>query len=371
MPQIKSMKQLFTLLAVLFFATSSAQAECVKILNADRLDFGVKTGLQEYDCKPTDLIAEKIKQIEPAVVNVRKPADPIAEKIKQIDPTVLSARGDPDLRSGMALILDEKTGQIIYAKNAEMRTPIASITKLMTAMVTLDARLMLDEKITLTDEDIDRVKGTHSRLKIGSQLTRRELLHLALMSSENRAAAALARTYPGGVNAFVSAMNSKALRLGMASTRFADSTGLRSQNQSTAEDLGRMVRAAHTYPIINELTTATSYDLQMPIYKRARALVQKKLASRTRTTVARTLSFHNVAFRNTNKLVSDKDWQIGVSKTGYISEAGHCLVMQATIANQQLIIVLLDSDGKYARIGDAVRIKRWLESSAKPSKRIS
>ena len=349
MPLTKSMKQLFSLVAALTFALSNAHAECVKVLNADRLDFGVKTGLQEYDCKAVD---------------------PIAEKIKQFEPAVLHARGDPDLRSGMVLILDEKTGEIIYAKNAESRTPIASITKLMTAMVTLDARLVLDEKITLTDDDIDRVKGTHSRLKIGAQLTRRELLHLALMSSENRAAAALARTYPGGAEAFIDAMNRKASRLGMASTRFADSTGLRSQNQSTAEDLGRMVRAAHTYPIITELTTTTSYDLQMPIYKRARAFVQKKLASRTRT-AARTLSFHNIAFRNTNKLVSDKEWQIGLSKTGYISEAGHCLVMQATIANQQLIIVLLDSDGKYARIGDAVRIKRWLESNAKPSKRLS
>lgn len=349
MPLTKSMKYLFTLFAALFFATSNTQAECVKIVNADRLDFGVKTGLQEYDCKPVD---------------------PIAEKIKLLDPAVLHARGNPDLRSGMVLILDEKTGEIIYAKNAESRTPIASITKLMTAMVTLDARLSLDEKVTLTDQDIDRVKGTHSRLQIGTSLTRRELLHLALMSSENRAAAALARTYPGGTEAFIAAMNRKASRLGMASTQFADSTGLRSQNQSTAEDLGRMVRAAHTYPIITELTTTTSYDLQMPIYKRARALVQKKLANRTRT-AARTLSFHNIAFRNTNKLVSDKEWQIGLSKTGYISEAGHCLVMQATIANQQLIIVLLDSDGKYARIGDAVRIKRWLESSVKSAKRIS
>ena len=349
MPLTKSMKPLFTLFAALFFATSNAQAECVKILNADRLDFGVKTGLQEYDCKPVDLIAEKIKQFDSAV---------------------LHARGDPDLRSGMVLILDEKTGEIIYAKNAESRTPIASITKLMTAMVILDARLMLDEKITLTNEDIDRVKGTHSRLKIGAQLTRRELLHLALMSSENRAAAALARTYPGGADEFIAAMNRKASRLGMVSTRFADSTGLRSQNQSTAEDLGRMVRAAHTYPIITELTTATSYDLQMPTYKRARALAQKKIANRTRT-AAPTLAFHNIAFRNTNTLVNDKEWHIGLSKTGYISEAGHCLVMQATIANQQLIIVLLDSAGKYARIGDAVRIKRWLESNAKPAKRVS
>lgn len=352
MPITKSMKQLITAFFVLFFVTANAQADCVKMLNADRLDFGVKTGLQEYDCKPMD---------------------PISDKIKQIDAAVLQARGDPDLRSAMALILDEKTGEIIYAKNAESRTPIASITKLMTAMVTLDARLPLDEKLTLTNDDIDRVKGTHSRLQIGSALTRRELLHLALMSSENRAAAALARTYPGGVPAFVEAMNRKASRLGMAATRFADSTGLRSENQSTAEDLARMVRAAHTYPIITELTTATSYDLQMPIYKRARALVQKKLANRTRASsrLARTLAFHHVAFRNTNKLVSDKDWQIGVSKTGYISEAGHCLVMQATIANQPLIIVLLDSDGKYARIGDAVRIKRWLESSIKSLKRVS
>jgi len=349
MPITQSMKQLLTPFFVLFFAMSNAQAECQQVLSADRLDFGVKTGLQEYDCKPVD---------------------PIADKIKQFDAAILHAKGDPDLRSAMALILDEKTGEIIYAKNAEARAPIASITKLMTAMVTLDARLSLDEKITLTNDDIDRVKGTHSRLKIGAALTRRELLHLALMSSENRAAAALARTYPGGSEAFIAAMNRKAMRLGMVSTRFADSTGLRSENQSTAEDLARMVRAAHTYPIIAELTTAASYDLQMPVYKRARTMAQKKLANRSRA--SRTLAlFRSIAFRNTNKLVSDKDWQIGVSKTGYISEAGHCLVMQATIANQPLIIVLLDSDGKYTRIADAVRIKRWLESSLKPTKHVS
>jgi len=357
MPISKSMKQVIAPFFVLFLAISPVRAECVKVLKADRLDFGVKTGLQEYDCKPTDVIADKIKQ------------DVIADKIKQLDTPVLHAKGDPDLRSAIALILDEKTGEIIYTKNAESRTPIASITKLMTAMVTLDARLSLDEKIYLTNEDIDRVKGTHSRLNIGAALTRRELLHLALMSSENRAAAALARTYPGGTDAFIAAMNRKAARLGMVSTRFADSTGLRSENQSTAGDLAHMVRAAHTYPIIAELTTTTSYDLQMPIYKRAKVWAQKKLANRSRA--ARTLAFHNVAFRNTNRLVSDKDWQIGVSKTGYISEAGHCLVMQATIANQQVIIVLLDSNGKYARIDDAVRIKRWLEGSLKTNKRVS
>ncbi len=345
MPITISMKQFITPFFVLFFAASHAQAECQRVLSADRLDFGVKTGLQEYDCKPVDLISDKINQL---------------------DAVVLHAKGDPNLRSSVVLIMDERTGEIMYSKNAESRAPIASITKLMTAMVMLDARLSLDEMIQLTDADIDRVKGTHSRLKIGATLSRRDLLHLSLMSSENRAAAALARTYPGGTDAFISAMNRKASRLGMVSTRFADSTGLRSENQSTAEDLARMVRAAHTYPIIAELTTATSYDLQMPVYKRAR-LAQKKPAKHA----ARTWVMQNVAFRNTNKLVNDKDWQIGLSKTGYISEAGHCLVMQATIANQELIIVLLDSAGKYARIDDAVRIKRWLESSLKPTKHVN
>lgn len=340
------MKQLILPFFVLFLAMSNAQAECQRVLSVDRLDFGVKTGLQEYDCKPVDLIAEKINQLDAAT---------------------LQTKGDPHLRSSVALILDEKTGEIMYSKNAESLASIASITKLMTAMVTLDARLSLDEMITLTNDDIDRVKGTHSRLQIGAALSRRDLMHLALMSSENRAAAALARTYPGGTDAFVVAMNRKASRLGMSSTRFADSTGLRSENQSTAEDLARMVRAAHTYPIITELTTASSYDLQMPVYKRLR-LAKKKSSSRQ---VARTTSVRNIAFRNTNKLVNDKDWQIGVSKTGYISEAGHCLVMQATIANQALIIVLLDSAGKYARIDDAVRIKRWLESSVKTTKHLS
>ncbi len=339
---IQSMKKQIILLAALLCASAFAQAECKKVLNADRLDFGVKTGLQEYDCpKAADPIAEKIQQYE----------------TRQYDTGVSAQnlKGDPELSSSMALIVDEATGEIIYAKNAESRTSIASITKLMTAMVTLDSRLPLHEKITISNDDIDRVKGTRSRLGVGLSLTRRELLHLALMSSENRAAAALARSYPGGTHAFVAAMNRKAARLGMLNTRFADSSGLRSENQSTAEDLARMVRAANTYPIIQELTTATSFDLQMPIYKRARSLAHKKLVLR------------NVAFHNTNKLVREKDWQIGVSKTGFISEAGHCLVMQATIANHPLIIVLLDAAGKYTRIEDAERVKRWLESAANRS----
>lgn len=259
--------------------------------------------------------------------------------------------GDPELRSAIALVVEERTGRVVYAKNQNVRTPIASITKLMTAMVTLDARLPLDQKITIREDDVDRVKNTHSRLKVGTTLTRYQLLQLALMSSENRAAAALARSYPGGTPAFVAAMNHKAKKLGMLNTRFVDATGLRSENQSTAEDLVKMVKAAHAYPTIGEITTTAAYDVEVPVYKRHKALARGGVVHRS------------IAYRNTNKLVSDADWEIGLSKTGYISEAGHCLVMQANIASQPFIIVLLDADGKYTRIGDANRLKRWIESS--------
>jgi D-alanyl-D-alanine endopeptidase (penicillin-binding protein 7) len=245
----------------------------------------------------------------------------------------------PALRSSSALIIDQKTGQVLYSKNADNVMSIASITKLMTAMVVLDKHLPLDEKITISKEDMDHLKNTSSRLRVGVTLTRRQLLQLALMSSENRAAAALARTYPGGLPAFVMAMNHKAAMLGMKDSHFVDSTGLNSANQSTAEDLAKMVNAAYKYDLICKITTTAAYDL--PVHKRARAL----------------------AYRNTNSLVKNKSWKIGLSKTGYINEAGHCLVMQAKIASQPMIIVLLDSWGKYTRLGDANRIKKWLESS--------
>lgn len=325
-----------TALSLMFLSLPVLADNCER--TADRLDFGVKTGC--------------------ATVQVIEPVDPIANKIHEYENAVVQRiKGDPALRSAMALVMDEKTGAIIYAKNTDYITPIASITKLMTAMVTLDARLPLDEKITISDEDIDRVKGTHSRLNVGTTLSRYEVLQLALMSSENRAAAALARNYPGGTKAFVAAMNGKARRLGMSNTSFVDSTGLRSDNQSTAEDLARMVKAAHTYTTISEITTTSSYDVQVPVYKRHKALARGGVVHRS------------IAYRNTNRLVSDKDWEIGLSKTGYISEAGHCLVMQANIANQPLIIVLLDGNGKMTRIGDANRIKKWLESSLPSFKR--
>jgi len=249
-----------------------------------------------------------------------------------------------NLRSSAAVVVDQNSGRTLYGKNTDARMPIASITKLMTAMVVLDAQLPLDEKITISTEDMDALKGTHSRLNVGTTLSRHLALQLALMSSENRAAAALARAYPGGFRAFVAAMNSKADSLGMKHTRFVDSTGLNSDNSSTAQDLVKMVNAAYSYPMIRKMTTTGAYD------------------------VARRGSPRSVQFKNTNLLVRNKTWEIGLSKTGFINEAGHCLVMQANIANQPMVIVLLDSWGKLSRIGDAQRIKKWMESS-KGSKR--
>jgi D-alanyl-D-alanine endopeptidase (penicillin-binding protein 7) len=243
------------------------------------------------------------------------------------------------LRSAAALVLELGDGQMLYAKNTDAVMPIASITKLMTAIVVLDSGLPLDELIDIEAADVDTLKGTRSRLKVGMTLTRYELLKLALMASENRAAAALARTFPGGIRAFVPAMNQKARDLGMQDTRFLDATGLNPGNVSTAQDLAIMVNAGYQYPLIREFTTSDSHRI---------ALSGRR--------------YHRVvAFRNSNGLVRSRQWDIGLSKTGYISEAGRCLVMQATIAAKPVIIVLLDSWGKLSRVGDANRIKRWVE----------
>ena len=248
-----------------------------------------------------------------------------------------------DLHSSSAIVVDQKTGRTLFGKNTDARMPIASITKLMTAMVVLDAQLPLDEKIAISSEDRDSLKGTHSRIKIGTTLSRQLALQLALMSSENRAAAALARAYPGGFPAFVAAMNRKAQSLGMSHTRFVDSTGLNSNNTSTAQDLVKMVTAAHAYPLIRDMTTTGFYDVAMRSGQR------------------------RMQFKNTNMLVRNKTWKIGLSKTGFINEAGHCLVMQANIANRPMVIVLLDSWGKLSRIGDAQRIKKWVKEARAPS----
>lgn len=248
---------------------------------------------------------------------------------------------DSELRlaSSKALILNQETGEVLYAKSTDTPTPIASVTKLMTAMVVLDAHQSMDELVTVTEADVDTLKGTSSRLRVGTTLPRGEVLRLALMASENRAASALSNAYPGGHQAFVAAMNAKAAALGMTRSRFVDGTGLNSDNVSTAEDLAKMVKAAYQYPEIRQASTSTSSEV--PVHGLNRM----------------------VEFRNTNILVRNSDWEIGLSKTGFISEAGRCLVMQAQIAGQPLIIVLLDSWGKLTRIGDAQRIRKWIESS--------
>jgi D-alanyl-D-alanine endopeptidase (penicillin-binding protein 7) len=248
-----------------------------------------------------------------------------------------SARDDePDaLKSATVLVIDEQTGEVLYGKNTGVVAPIASITKLMTAIVTLDANLPLDERVAITEDDIDSYKGTRSRLPVGTVLSRAEMLHLALMASENRAASSLGNSYPGGQAAFVAAMNAKAAALGMADTRFVEPTGLSSENVSSAPDLAKLVTAAKSYPLIREYSTSTSYDVDI----RGR----------------------RVAFGNTNGLVRSGDWDIGVSKTGFIREAGRCLVMQARVATRSVIIVLLDSWGSFTRIADAARIRAWLE----------
>ncbi len=245
---------------------------------------------------------------------------------------------DPlELKSSVALVIDQDTNEVLFAKNPQAVLPIASLTKLMTAMVMVESQASLDELITITDADVDTEKNSSSRLAVGTTLTRGELLHLALMSSENRAAHALGRTHPEGLSGFISRMNHKARSLGMADTHYVDPTGLNSGNQSTAKDLATLVKAAYQQPLIRELSTSHEY-------------------------VAR-VGRRQVQFHNTNSLVKNPAWDIGLQKTGYIVEAGRCLVMQARMAGRKLIMVFLDSAGKYSRQADAERVRRWLENS--------
>ncbi len=239
-----------------------------------------------------------------------------------------------ELKSSVALVLDQDTNEVLFSKNSKAVLPIASITKLMTALVVTEAHLPLDEVLTVTEDDVDTEKGSRSRLRVGTQLTREEMLHLALMSSENRAAHVLGRSYPGGPDAFVLAMNRKARDLGMADTLYVEPTGLSSRNQSSARDLATLVKAAHAHKIIRDLSTSPEYAVEVD---------------------NRQMQFHN-----TNTLVRNPTWDIGLQKTGYISEAGRCLVMQAKMAGRKLIMVFLDSAGKYSRIGDAERVRKWI-----------
>ena len=249
-----------------------------------------------------------------------------------------------DLSSSVALVVDQDTNEVLFSKNDSAVLPIASLTKLMTGLVIADANLPMDEAITITQDDVDIYKGSRSRLAVGSTLSRGELMHLALMSSENRAAHALGRTYPGGLRHFVSLMNSKARELGMHDTRYVEPTGLLSQNQSSARDLAVLVNVTHSDPVLREFSTSPGYEVS----------VGKK----------------TLQYNNTNLLVKNPSWDIGLQKTGYISEAGRCLVMQTQISGRKLIMVFLDSAGKLSRIGDAVRVRNWVESMTGPHSQV-
>ena len=242
-----------------------------------------------------------------------------------------------DLKSSAALVVDQETREILFSKNDHAVLPIASLTKLMTGLLVSEARLPMDELITIAADDVDTEKGSRSRLTVGTTLSRGELLLLALMSSENRAAHALGRTYPGGMATFVSVMNAKARMLGMKDTRYVEPTGLSSRNQSSAQDLALLVNAAYADATVRQLST--SPDHQVEVGKRV------------------------LQYNTTNRLVKNPEWEIGLQKTGYISEAGQCLVMQTKIAGRKLIMVFLDSAGKLSRIGDAERVRRWVEAT--------
>ncbi len=307
------------------------------LLAAALVGAGVTPVQAEAGAKKKVVVAKKKA---PRVARLAKP--PRHGKLVRHGASIEDAR-HLALQSSAVLVQDQATGEILFEKNPNAVLPIASITKLMTAMVVLDSRPDLNETLAIGEEDVDNLKGTRSRLRVGTLLAREEMLRLALMSSENRAASALSRHYPGGRDAFVAAMNQKAQTLGLGDTRFQDATGLTAANVSSPRDLAKLVNAAHQYPLIREFSTASEGEFS--------------IAGRWQQ------------FRNTNSLVKSPTWEIGLSKTGYISEAGKCLVMQVWLNNKPTIIVLLDSWGKLTRIGDANRIKRWVESAslARPS----
>jgi D-alanyl-D-alanine endopeptidase (penicillin-binding protein 7) len=282
--------------------------------------------------KPPAKSAAKTAKAKPAQSVRRVPA-----RHANAARTTAAAPGALGLKSNVALVIDDRTGQTLVAKNASDRAPIASITKLMTALVVLDSQVPLSKRIEITEDDVDHERNSRSRLKVGAELTRAELLHLALMASENRAAHALGRSHPGGLPAFVAAMNAKAQALGMTRTRFVDPTGLSGANVSTATDLVRLVDAADGVHLIRRYSTDPMLEVQV---------------------LGRELRFHN-----TNRLVASEGWEVALSKTGFLHEAGRCLVMRARVDGRALTFVLLDSWGKLSRIGDANRIRKWLSAT--------
>ena len=291
-------------------------------------------------------VASKKKAVRPANPQAKAPRQParaskasfVAARPSHGQIAGLHAVGDPlDLRSSVALVIDQDTHEVLLRKNDQAVLPIASLTKLMTGLVIAEANLPMSELITISQDDVDTEKGSSSRLAVGTVLSRGDLLHLALMSSENRAAHALGRTFPGGLSSFVERMNARAKLLGMHDTRYVEPTGLSSRNQSSAHDLATLVAEAYKEPVLRELSTSPGREIEV-----GRRVLQ---------------------YNNTNRLVKSPQWDIGLQKTGYISEAGQCLVMQAQIAGRKLILVFLDSAGKLSRIADAERVRRWLETA--------
>ncbi len=251
---------------------------------------------------------------------------------------------DPErvsLLSSTALVIDQTNQEVVYSKNPDLVHPIASITKLMTAVVVLESHQDLDEVLTVSDQNVDTLRFTRSSLRVGAHASRLDFLRMALIASENRAAAALAENYPGGTSAFIERMNVEAKRLGMTNTHFEDSSGLNRNNVSTAHDLAILVQTAVHYPLIHEITTKA--EILVPVGLHGRPVI----------------------FRNTNPLVAKNGWDIGLSKTGFINESGQCLVMQATITGHPIVIVLLDSHGHHARFSDATRVRQWLEARSR------
>lgn len=313
---------------------------------------GVVVALGVLACAPAAAsTVSEAKQAKASIKHKRKVAKTFTTPPRKTHASVITAAKpsfgqlaglhnsqDPlDLNSSVALVMDQDTQEVLLSKNEQAVLPIASLTKLMTGLIISEAKLAMDEMVTITQADVDTEKGSSSRLRVGAQLSRGELLHLALMASENRAANALGRTYPGGLAVFVSLMNAKARMLGMHDTVYVEPTGLSSRNQSSAKDLAALAQVASADPLLRELSTSPAHQVAV-----GRQMLQ---------------------FNNTNRLVKNPAWDIGLQKTGYISEAGRCLVMQTRIAGRKLILVFLDSTGKLGRVADAERVRRWIESS--------
>ncbi len=314
------------------FAPQAQAAERVRVVLKKQSATAVakrKSVAFAKNARKAELVAAKRNK---SVVRVAVPARPSFGQLAGLH----GMADELDLKSSVALVVDQDTREVLFSKNDSAVLPIASITKLMSGVVLTEAHLPMDQVITITQDDVDTEKGSRSRLKVGATLTRGELLHLALMSSENRAAHALGRTYPGGLATFVGLMNAKAKTLGMRDTSYVEPTGLSSRNQSSAKDLATLVNFAYNDPTLRELSTSPGYQVEV--------------GNRT------------LQYNNTNRLVKNPDWEIGLQKTGYISEAGQCLVMQAKIAGRKLIMVFLDSAGKLSRLGDAERVRRWVEA---------